>query len=55
MLGFPERDDDNTPQGKLAQGCCVVIWFVAASFVLIVVVNLIVYSGCYIAESDCKW
>ena len=34
-LWFPKRDDDNTPQGKMAYGCMCMIWFVGAALLFI--------------------
>ena len=35
MMFFPKRDDDNTPQGKLAYGCMCMIWFVIAGIIIL--------------------
>lgn len=35
MMWFPKRDDDNTPQGKMAHGCMCMIWFAIAIVIFI--------------------
>jgi hypothetical protein len=54
MLLFPKRDSDNTPQGKLAHGCMVVIWFAFAIPIGIGAIDAVAHGICYWRDTDCR-
>ena len=54
MFFFPKRDSDNTPQGKLAHGCCVIVWIAFAIPFSIGAIDAIAHGICYLENSDCR-